>query len=59
MSGVVPHGLDKKSSIFLLFSLLFKNIHKTWDDQNKDGDTKTILRFMETGTGDIISQISE
>ena len=59
MSGAVPHGLDKKTSLFLPFSLLSKNIHKTWDDQNKDGDTKTILQFMETGTGDIVSQSSE
>jgi len=48
-----------KTPIFLLLSLLSKIIHKTWGDQNKGGDTKTILKFMETGIGDIGSQSAE
>ena len=48
-----------KTSLFLPFSLLSKITHKTWGEQTKDGVTKTILQFMETGIGDIVSQSSE
>lgn len=48
-----------KLHFFLPFSLPTKSIHKTWDDQNKDGETKTILQFIETGIGDTVSWSSE
>jgi len=48
-----------KTSLFLHVSLQFKNIHKIWGDQNKDGNSKTILQFKETGIGDTVTPSSE
>jgi hypothetical protein len=57
MSGAVPHDLDNKNIYIFLYCL--KTFTRLGGDQNKDGNSKTILQFKETGIGDTVSPSSE